>query len=444
MMKKIFIIFSILYILNFNIVYADTIESDALIDNPYVQLVKSEKRYMWYKENLEDIGYSDDTNIDLNSTYIDIEDYILEYSDWREYNDEERNNLEFRKIYNYQTITPFKYIEINSNISSHNISEIEIFVEGEKINYSAWCSNCSASPLSYLNDGIIDDDNIYVLSSLGKILLVLDKNYPVDKIEVKFYIKNSNDNTFNIYFTSGQYKYDHTIIKKNIVLENDYTNNIKWGTFRVDDTWEFNVEYSDIIKSEEYIEDNWYTKVNVNIECRDVIKKYHYYNIKREYIDGYYKDPPDTSDNYILKKDEDKYKIFYIYETIENNLDFSDTWNNDFKLDDLFNNYVPNQNIDYSSLNFELPQFDIDKFLGSQNNNINIEDFYNNQKFNNFDTLEDNQKIEKIDVSKYKTRKIEDNNISKYFNFKNLKRLGLSILFVILLILFINSRYRKS
>lgn len=421
MKKKILFIFCSFFIFNVNKVNASTIEVETPIENPLMKFIETEKRYMWYKEVIEDLGYNNEI-LNLENLYIDEKDYTIEYSEWKEYNGEDLKDIEVRKWYNYQTILPLKNIEISSDKTTE-IAEIEVLVNNENIDYNIACTECSVYERDYLNDKKIDKDNTYNLNRRGKILLVLDKEYPLNEIEIKIYKKSLNDEKFKICFTKEQYKYDNTILKDNLSVNNKYNSEIKVESFKIDDTWTIDTQYSDINKTLNYIENNWYTKVDVYEEYRKVIKKYHYYNVNREYIDGYYKINP-TGD-LTLKKDNEKFKLFYIYEFLESS---NET--------DTMYNYYPQQK-------FTLPSFE----YPTEYKNLNEEEI-NTSNLKNYNNIKlsdtDKEKIPKIDVSKFKTKKVKDNNISEYFNSKNLKIAGISLSVILLIILFINSRYRKS
>ncbi len=427
--KFLIILFCIFSVMKINTVYASTIEVSTSLDNPLMQLIEVEKRYMWYKEILEDLGYHNNTSFSLENLYIDKDDYVLEYSDWKKYTNEDTTNLEIRKWYNYQTILPLKNIEITSDKNTE-ISEIEILVNNENVNYNVACTECSVYERTYLNDKKIDEGDTYKLNRRGKILLVLDEEYPINQIEIKIYKKSLNNEKFKLCFTKEQYKYDSTILKDNLLIDKSYNSEIKMESFKVDATWSFNAEYSEINKTLDYIENSWHTKVSTYEEYRNIIKKYHCYNIKKEYLDGYYKDNPLNDST--LKKDEMKFMNFYKYEFLNQNLDE----------DNLLNDYYTNQGINIPNLNLNSTDFTIDDFENLNNNKLDTNGFeiYNNLNLSN----ESKEEIPKIDVSNFKTKKVENNNISEYFNSKNLKIAGFSLAIILLIILFINSRYRKS
>ena len=123
---------------------------------------------------------------------------------------------------------------------------------------------------------------------------------------------------------------------------------------------------------------------------------------------------------------------FYKYEVLNQNLDE----------DNLLNDYYTNQGINIPNLNLNSTDFTIDDFENLNNNKLDTNGFeiYNNLNLSN----ESKEEIPKIDVSNFKTKKVENNNISEYFNSKNLKIAGFSLAIILLIILFINSRYRKS
>lgn len=451
MKRKIIIIFTLIITLfSFKNVYAlESWTDDGNIIN-YFNIISTEKRYRWYQEKLIDQGYNNNTDIDLNETYIDEEDFITEYTNWDIFDGNIKDNLEFRKLYTYQTINSLRWIEISSLKMFARISEIEIFVDNKKVDYNIGCSTCDVrnQDLSILHDGIISSSNTFYLNTRTKISLLLNEEYPMDKIKIIIHFLNTNDNNyFNLYFTNEQYNYDNIIAKENIDMPLSIDNNIESVSLNIDENWSFNTKYINPIKTLEEIKPSWYTKVEEEIESREIIKKYRYYNIEREYLDGYYKESPYPNLN--LKQDKDDYKIFYKYEVPE----FSDEF--EYFMPDIENSYsniYPSNNIDLSSLlnqKFENPGIDIEELLKEQTNSFNIEDFYkvpdlSNLNYYSNNNLNDEEKIVKTDKSKFKNSKVDNNNVSKYINFKLLLKISIALSILILFFLLINKRYRKS
>ena len=442
MKKKIFILLSVLYLFNVNYSYALELEyTDVPNNDSNYELINTEKRYMWYSENLVSKGYSDNLNIDLENTYIDENDYQLEYSEWREYNNETNLNLEFRKRYDYQKIMPLRYIQISSK-DTVNISELEIYVNNEIVEYNVGCMQCDIKERYNLYDQIIDKDNYYELSYRGVMLVELKQYYPLEQIQLKIYsINNSKNNDYKIYFTENPYQYDVGIYKDNLKIENQYSEDISYNTFNIDDSWLFNTKYEEVKTTYEYVKDSWHTKVNIVDECRDVYKKYHYYEIEKNYIDGYYKENPMPSLNLI--KDENSYKLFYKYRLIANDYETNNSYNNNYNLNDIFKNYYSNAE---ESIEIPNTSFDVDELIKLQQSNMPLNaDVYEIEDYNTLlSKTNEEEIIEKTDTSNFETKKIKDNNISKLFNFKNLKIAGLTLTGIILIIIYINSRYRKS
>ncbi|MBQ7140251.1 MAG: hypothetical protein IJO32_01955 [Bacilli bacterium] len=214
---------------------------------------------------LTDLGY-----MELNENYIiDRNDFKFIYGNWMPYNEEDIENIEIKREYSYEIIKPLRYIEF-SNTNLIDIKEIEIHHNNKKLSYSISCTNCDSFELEYLYDGIVNDDTkVYNLERRGKLVLRLDKYYSLNELSIRLNVVNIN-NTFDIIFSNDYYKYDNTI-KKNIKL-NDSESIIK-----IDDSWIFNVEYSEPIKTNNYIEETWYRKVENKSEYRTITKLFRHY-----------------------------------------------------------------------------------------------------------------------------------------------------------------------
>ena len=391
-------------------------------------IIKEEKRYRWYSEKLIDLGYSE--NLDVNDEiYVDLDDYETTYGEWNTYDGNLKDNLEFRKWYIYQNIEPLKFIELAEFDNAVNISEIEVYVDDEKIDYKLGCGTCSVDnqSLSSLKDGIISSDNYFQLYDRSQLAIILKDSYPLDKIKVIIHFANTYNTTkFNAYFTKEQYKHDHMISKEDIEIPEDKNIELK-----IDETWDFNIEYGDINRTLDEVKPSWYTKVSEKIESREVIKKYHQYKIEKNYVDGYYKESP--SDN--MKKDEKNYKTYYMYEIPEMN--YEDLTLPNIQIPNSYPN-ISSNNFDLSSLmaqNYQMPNVDMQSLLKS-NNNINLEDYYN---VNNQE-----EEVIKTDKSKFKNNKVKTKDVSKNINFNGIKKFSIALLILIIILLLINRRFRKS
>lgn len=212
---------------------------------------------------LIDLGY-----IERNNNYIiDENDFKFIYGEWMPYNEKDIENIEIRREYIYSTINPLRCIEISN--TDLKIREIEIYHNDEKLKYSISCTQCGGQNTNYLNDGIINDTKTYTNEKRGKLVLRLKKEYPLNELKIKINVTNIN-NSFDLIFSNDYYKYDNTITK-NIKLNNNEE------TIEIDDSWEFNVEYSNPITTNEYIENTWYRKVENKSEYRTVTKLFRHY-----------------------------------------------------------------------------------------------------------------------------------------------------------------------
>lgn len=215
---------------------------------------------------LTDLGYMKN-----NEKYIvDKNDFKIEYGEWMPYNEEDIENIEVKREYTYSTINPLQYIQISNSKVTINIEEIEVYYNKEKINYGFNSQNCKPEQRKYLNDGILNDSNkIFELSYRTTITLNLKKEYSLENITLKIYLENPNY-SLDVTFCEGLYKYDNTI-KKNVNLDS------RVNTIKIDDDWIFNTKYLNPIKTNEYINETWYRKVDVKSEYRTITKLFRHY-----------------------------------------------------------------------------------------------------------------------------------------------------------------------
>ena len=116
----------------------------------------------------------------------------------------------------------------------------------EKLKYSIACTQCDGQNPNYLRDAIIDDNTkTYNFEKRGILVLKLKDDYLLNELSIKLNVVNTSD-IFDMTFSNGMYKYDNTI-RKNIKLDSNEL------IIKIDDSWTFNTEYLNPIKTNDYI-----------------------------------------------------------------------------------------------------------------------------------------------------------------------------------------------
>jgi len=292
----------------------EIIESD-LID------VDVQKRYKWYKIDQVDGTYSIENYNDPMFPYVDKNDFIIK--DFTNYSIEKPNILPNRTIeekmfHRYRTIHPIKYIHlmnVHSDLGKFNISELNVFIDGVKVDYDFYCGKCSENFGEYINDHSIYQDNVYI--GLDKTLTIdLKGYYDASRIKVDMYLHDSlfalkqYEIIFSPYpiVTKPQYFY-----KK--VISYFFTNNIyevKLFSYRVDNSWLKEPEWYDWNYSEHYIESSFMCEVNPKLLYRYKDILYKYYKINKIYYDDKFYE---TSPHGDYKYNDQEYKYYYRYRT---------------------------------------------------------------------------------------------------------------------------------
>lgn len=311
-MKKIVLGLFILFGITFNVeakqifysAYSDfseyslnKIESSELIN------VEVERRYRWYKENK--IGeyrtfLSDNSSFD----YVDFNDERnSSFSPWQE---EEPNTAENRVIeekvfYQVKTPQPIQYISfINTLDGKLSLKDIEVYYMDDKIDFDISLYNTS--------------DNVSVNKD-GCITLDLKKYYNLEDI----FIKIGDINFDNIW----------AITASASVLSDDGTYKINYFTYFIEKPLESYLEINPkdwSMLGDRYNEEQIYETLP-NYGSLSVVTpiklyrykdpEYYFYNVKKDYVDGYFA-------NYDgLIKDENDYQDYYRYQ-IRDKFEISD------------------------------------------------------------------------------------------------------------------------
>lgn len=257
--------------------------------------VETETRYKWYKTTKEGDYVRSDVGKD-NYQYVDYNKYYYtDYSDWTkdiiDFSDDKL--VETREVYNCKKIKPINRLliqEFDTKGGSAKIDNIKIYYKGHEIEYD----------LMYLDRKINIDvsESIFLYIDLGNNYYLSDLSFEIVSTDFK------NINSFSIYAL-------HT-------TEVDYISDIYYAyKFSGSNDSVLRISYNDFAsRNPSYEEEETfynlddikdYDVVEILTEYRYKDKLYYFYNIRRDYIDGYYKD----LDGYL--RDDSDYKLYYRY-----------------------------------------------------------------------------------------------------------------------------------
>ena len=251
-----------------------------------INLLLNNKVYALEKinKNYEDLGYkyiSDEKNI-----FYDKNDYIYEYGPWRNYNNEQIENIEIKTVYKYKKLDSVKYIHIYDagiGTDKFKISEIKIFNKNVEIDYKIECSHCNEETIKFLNDNNYDYEKQFVMDyKNGNLIIELDNVYEIENLKINLHL---NDNTpyiktFKVAFTNDLNL--ENFIAKKFIYEDFKSLNSKSFEYYVDEKWTISNNFNNEFESEEIIDNPIYQKEEEIKKYRTVNKKYHAYLIKEE------------------------------------------------------------------------------------------------------------------------------------------------------------------
>lgn len=244
-------------------------------------VIESEDRYKWYKEEILDIEY-------LKKE--DIYNKQVDYDDYKTYESEElliepiklndRTIIKEYKDYKFESDN-INYVVLTNNNSNSIIGITEVIIYdnkgGTKIDYSV------LSEYSYLYDN--DKNKHYPLQEGKSIYINLNKEYNADDVRIfLYYYSSSSNNKLSISYNTFK---DYPLYTRDASL------------FKCDPYCELtNIGIKDMIETSRTYKLNVYKYID---------KLYKTYSIKKIYADDYYS----NLEGYI--KDESTKKIFYRY-----------------------------------------------------------------------------------------------------------------------------------
>ena len=319
-MKKIIVFTFLFFCLTFSVKadkiyyseYGDYSEysSTEIISNDTTD-VRLKSLYKWYhvEKNLGD--YYHEFSNPIIYPYIDYEDYInTSYSNWSQDIPEVISNrvIEEKIGYLYEEIKPVRYIHLRDLSGSYGffrISELEIFIDGVKLNYSYECHLCIATFDSYIRNGIYYE-NMSSIANGGHLTIDMGNYYPVSSINVRMYyfdvgndpknisISYAHDKEYDRVYLKGVYTYNFKYKDFNEIIANNYSYNL--GSFHI-----INPDWEVTKTSWEPLESSPIRKVNQASFYRYSDKKFRYYNQQYDYNEEY----SETGDDYYNNKGEE-------------------------------------------------------------------------------------------------------------------------------------------
>ena len=316
-MKK--IIFILLMLISTN-VYASEYSAfhEEKIEETDKIEVDVERRYLFYKNVINNGGYYPVGEHLIDYPFMDENDF--KYSDFTIWGNQEPFDIENREvekktIYNYREMKEIRYIFINyaNGIGNQIIfSEIEVYVNGNKMNYEAFCTICSTGLTLKINNGVTSGEIYESIHQNGILKIDLKNYYPssIVKIRAIIYDPSYATKTYRVTFTREDDIKDSYFVKN---VSNTYRSsnpNDKYvDEISYDNMILINPQYYETIYSEEYIESTIDREVTPVDLYRYKDKLFNYYGYTPVYSNEYMTSP---TEEYPLI-DLNQYKDYYRY-----------------------------------------------------------------------------------------------------------------------------------
>ena len=348
-------------------------QQEEVINSDIVE-VEKEERYLWYKEIQEEQDYQ---LYNLEDNFSD-DCYFTEYSNWQnEKIDNPGYVYDERNVYQYKKAKSVRYIHLynlQGSYGAFRMTELTIKVNNKEIDYKYTCEGCLSGFDDYINNGIYDENKSYINNG-GSLIIDLGKQYPLNQIEVIFYI-------FDLGPSDKLYTIGYSTDKKDIFIAQSYILNF------ADEYWDnalkvvkkitdLNISLQEWTTSEtsyEIDDDASIVDTKVTIQYRYQEKWCKVYQKKKEYYQEY---SNKAIDDYIYRDEESK-KTFYRYRTRDKlEIDVYDITDENFDL----NNFIVTStdeveitnNIDWNKNGIYDVTFTLNDLIVTKSVNLNID-----------------------------------------------------------------------
>ena len=254
------------------------------------------------------------------------------------------------------------------------MTELTIKVNNKEIDYKYTCEGCLSGFDDYINNGIYDENKSYINNG-GSLIIDLGKQYPLNQIEVIFYI-------FDLGPSDKLYTIGYSTDKKDIFIAQSYILNF------ADEYWDNALKVVKKITDLNISLQEWTTSEtsyeiddDASIVDTKVTKQYRYqekwckvYQKKKEYYQEY---SNKAIDDYIYRDEESK-KTFYRYRTRDKlEIDVYDITDENFDL----NNFIVTStdeveitnNIDWNKNGIYDITFTLNDLIVTKSVNLNID-----------------------------------------------------------------------
>lgn len=348
-------------------------QQEEVINSDIVE-VEKEERYLWYKEIQEEQDYQ---LYNLEDSFSD-DCYFTEYSNWQnEKIDNPGYIYDERNVYQYKKAKSVRYIHLynlQGSYGAFRMTELTIKVNNKEIDYKYTCEGCLSGFDDYINNGIYDENKSYINNG-GSLIIDLGKQYPLNQIEVIFYI-------FDLGPSDKLYTIGYSTDKKDIFIAQSYILNF------ADEYWDNALKVVKKITDLNISLQEWTTSKtsyeiddDASIVDTKVTKQYRYqekwckvYQKKKEYYQEY---SNKAIDDYIYRDEESK-KTFYRYRTRDKlEIDVYDITDENFDL----NNFIVTStdeveitnNIDWNKNGIYDITFTLNDLIVTKSVNLNID-----------------------------------------------------------------------
>ena len=348
-------------------------QQEEVINSDIVE-VEKEERYLWYKEIQEEQDYQ---LYNLEDSFSD-DCYFTEYSNWQnEKIDNPGYVYDERNVYQYKKAKSVRYIHLynlQGSYGAFRMTELTIKVNNKEIDYKYTCEGCLSGFDDYINNGIYDENKSYIDNG-GSLIIDLGKQYPLNQIEVIFYI-------FDLGPSDKLYTIGYSTDKKDIFIAQSYILNF------ADEYWDNALKVVKKITDLNISLQEWTTSEtsyeiddDASIVDTKVTKQYRYqekwckvYQKKKEYYQEY---SNKAIDDYIYRDEESK-KTFYRYRTRDKlEIDVYDITDENFDL----NNFIITStdeveitnNIDWNKNGIYDITFTLNDLIVTKSVNLNID-----------------------------------------------------------------------